>query len=116
MGEVAFESDDGTEAELWFKRSLTVCREAADKRGEANALRWLGKCDRLRGDTASARSRLSDALRAFRMFEMWDELLGCLDDFADLIQLEGAADVAVRLSAAAAKARERLRLARSAHG
>ncbi len=30
-------------------------------------------------------------LRAFRTFEMWDELLGCLDDFADLVQLEGVA-------------------------
>ena len=43
LGEVAFASGDHAEAELWFKRSLTVCREAADKRGEANALRWLGK-------------------------------------------------------------------------
>ncbi len=43
---------------------------------------------------------------------MWDELLGCLDDFADLVQLEGFADIAVRLSAAAAKARERLQLPR----
>ncbi len=112
LGEVEFEGGDRARAELWFKRSLTVCREAADKRGEANALRWLGKCDLQRGDIPSARSRLSDALRAFRTFEMWDELLGCLDDFADLVQLESLADIAVRLSAAAAKARERLQLPR----
>ena len=74
LGEVALETDDWTQAALWFKRSLTVCREAADKRGESNALRWLGKCDLKHGDTASARNRLSEALRAFRTFEMWDEL------------------------------------------
>ncbi len=112
-GEVDFEGGDKVQAELWFKRSLTVCREAADKRGEANALRWLGKCDLQRGDIASARGRLSDALSAFRTFEMWDELLGCLDDFADLVELEGSSDIAVRLTAATAKARERLQLPRT---
>jgi tetratricopeptide (TPR) repeat protein len=95
-GEIAFDCGDGAQAELWLKRSLTVCRE----------------CDLKGGDIMSARSRLSDALRAFRTFEMWEELLGCIEDFADLVYLEGTADIAVRLSAAAAKARERLQLPR----
>ncbi len=112
-GKVAFDNEDLEEADLWFKRSLTVCREAADKRGEANALRWLARCDLRHGDRRSARNRMSDALRAFRTFEMWQELLDCLDDFVDLVFVEGSLDVATRLSAAVTRARERLQLSRS---
>jgi hypothetical protein len=101
---------------LRFKRSLTVCREAADKRGEANALRWLARFDLQSGDLASARARLSDALRAFRAFEMRDELLGCLEDHAELAEAEGKREVAVGLAAAVAKSRERLSLTRSQRG
>ena len=112
-GEVAFELGELTEANLWFKRSLTLCREAADKRGEANALRWLAKCAIENGDLTSARARLVDASRAFKNFEMWEELLGCLEDFAELLHREGAAGLAIRISGAVARARERLSLARS---
>ena len=62
LGEVAFETGDPAQACLRFKRSLTVCREAGDKRGEANALRWLARVDLQMGDLASARLRLSDAV------------------------------------------------------
>ncbi len=113
LGETAFELGDWAQACLRFKRSLTVCREAGDKRGEANALWWLGRADIQGGDYASARSRLADALRAFRAFEMWEELLGCLEDHAALIQAEGDTDRAVRLSATADVARERMRLPRA---
>ena len=113
LGEVAFDVADYEQAVLWFKRSLTVCREAADKRGEANAVRWLGKTDLQAGDLASARARLDEAVREFRAFEMWEELLGGLDDLAELIHREGSADLAVRILAAAALARKRLRLVRS---
>lgn len=113
LGEVAFDVADWEQAVLWFKRSLTVCREAADKRGEANALRWLGKTDLQAGDIASARTRLDEAVREFRAFEMWEELLGGLDDLAALIEREGSADLAVRILASAAMARKRLRLVRS---
>jgi len=115
LGEVAFDNDDWTQAVLWIKRSLTICREAADKRGEASALYWLGKCDLRRGDITTARARLGDALRAFRSFEMWDELVGNLEDFAELASLEGTLEIAVRLSAATNKARARLRLVKSLH-
>ena len=66
-----------------------MCREAGDKRGEANALRWLARVDLQAGDLASARVRLADALRAFRAFEMREELLGCLEDHAELAEAEG---------------------------
>ncbi|MDQ2927680.1 MAG: tetratricopeptide repeat protein [Caldimonas sp.] len=116
LGQVAFEMAEHAEASLRFKRSLTVCREAGDKRGEANALRWLARVDLQTGDLASARLRLSDALRAFQAFEMREELLGCLEDHAELAQAEGKVAIAVGLAASTAKSRERLGLTRSFRG
>jgi tetratricopeptide (TPR) repeat protein len=113
LGEVAFEMADPAQASLRFKRSLTVCREAGDKRGEANALRWLARVDLQAGDLASARLRLADALRAFRAFEMREELLGCLEDHAELALAESKVEIAAGLAASAAKSRERLGLTRS---
>ena len=113
LGETAFESGDLAQASLRFKRSLTVCREAGDKRGEANALWWLGRADLQRVDIASARDRLGEALKAFRAFEMWEELLGCLEDHAILVRAEGRVELTASLAAAAALSRDRLRLLRS---
>ncbi|HWH84657.1 MAG TPA: tetratricopeptide repeat protein [Burkholderiaceae bacterium] len=113
LGEVAFEQGEQAQACLRFKRSLTVCREAADKRGEANALRWLGRVDLQRDDLATARGRLVEALRAFRAFEIWEEVLGCLEDHSVLALREGRAEVAVGLAASIHCSRERLKLARS---
>jgi tetratricopeptide (TPR) repeat protein len=110
LGEVALGSADFKKAELWFKRSLTVCREAADRRGEANALRSLARCDLFNGDLITARSRLIPALQAFKSSEMWEELFSCLEDFARLRRAEGEADAAVRLLASTAAARQRLAL------
>ncbi len=56
LGEVALETGDVAQACLRFKRSLTVCREAGDKRGEANALRWLARVD-LQAATSRRRGR-----------------------------------------------------------
>jgi predicted ATPase len=111
-GELAFDQNDLPQAVLWFKRSLTASREAADRRGEANALRWLGKCDLQAGDLTSSRDRLCEAMRRLRDLDMWEELLGCLEDAAELVQLEGHAERAVRIFAAATKARELLQLRR----
>jgi len=108
-GEVAFDAGEFVEAEQWFKRSFTVCREAADKRGEANATRWLGRCDVQRGDRAQARDRFASALRAYASFEMWEELLDCLEDVASLVADADPAR-AVRLLSAVRTARERLQL------
>jgi tetratricopeptide (TPR) repeat protein len=110
LGEVALETDDRGQACLRFKRSLTVCREAGDKRGEANALHWLARVDLQAGDAAAARPRLEEALRAFRAFEMRQELLACLEDHAALAQAEGRLEVAAGLLAAASQSRQRLAL------
>ena len=112
LGEIALAAADLEQGCLRFKRSLTVCREAGDKRGEANALRWLGKADLERADVASARRRLGEALRTFRAFEMWEELLGCLEDHAGVARAEGTLDLATRLLGTAAFSREKLGLVR----
>ncbi len=89
LGELACHLPDWDKANVWFKRALTLFREAADKRGEANALRWLGKCDLQAGDIVSARTRLEAAMRALHDLEMWDELLDCLEDAAELHHIGG---------------------------
>jgi len=116
LGEIAFEDDDIAQACLRIKRSLTVCREAGDKRGEANAVRWLGKVDLSQRALAPARTRLGEALAAFRAFEMWEELLGCLEDHALLAGAEGHPEAAVRLAAAVGASRDKLGLTRSGRG
>ena len=109
LGEVAFEAGDFAGAENSFKRSFTVCRELGDKRGEADAAQWLGKCDVQRGERGQARDRFAAALRAYASFEMWEELLGCLEDVAALLADTDPAR-AVRLLSAVRTARERLQL------
>ena len=112
LGQVAFESGSLAEAESRFAASLGVCRDAEDRNGEANALRWLGKVDIERSDLASARQRLSEALLAFEKFETRQELVDCLEDHASLALAEGFAEHATMLVAAAAQARLRLALSR----
>ena len=96
-----------------FERSQEICRESEDKRGRAAATWWLGKVDLHRGELESARVRLRSALDAFYRFEMNAELIGCLEDFGELLTTAGAVDKAAGLMGAAASLRERLSLPRS---
>ena len=112
LGEVEFDAGQLQAASEHFARSLMVCRDGADKRGEANALWRLGAADLARGDSAAARGRLGEALRAFHSTEMWKEILGCLEDFAALAQVMGRHEEAVRIAAAATLTRQRLGLVR----
>ena len=113
LGKCAFDAQDYAGAVQRLLSSLEVCTRAADKRGEANAHWWLGKVDLELGSLATARSHLGMALGQFRAFEMWDELLGCLEDHASLMHREGAAVLAVQVCAVAAKMRQRLNLTRA---
>ena len=79
------EAGDLAHARQWLTRSLTVCREAGDKRGDAIAQWWLGRVDLGAAHFESARARLDTALQAFRAWEMQEELLGCLEDQAALV-------------------------------
>ncbi len=112
LGQLAWLAGDAQAAQARFEASLAVCRSAEDKRGEADALRWLGKSDLDAGRLGEARQRLTDALRAFREFEMNEELIGGLEDHAALRHAEGAHEAAVELAAAASQSRSRLALPR----
>jgi tetratricopeptide (TPR) repeat protein len=95
------------------QRSRLVCQEAADKRGEASATWWLGRLNLEAGDALAARPWLQQALREFQAHDMRAQLLGCLDDMAQLLLLERAPATALKLAAAADQARQRLKLRRS---
>jgi tetratricopeptide (TPR) repeat protein len=113
LGEAAFDAGLPDKAAQHFKRSLIVCREGGDKRGEANALWHLGQIDLQGADVASARARLAESLQSFNAFGMRAELLGCLEDCAALARLEMRKDDAARLGGAIDIARERLNLKRA---
>lgn len=115
IGEVAFDLGELSEAQESFNRSLVICQAAADRGGEANATRWLGKCDLRHGRREMARARLDQALRSFVSFEMWEELLACLEDVAECVS-DGDASKATRLLSAVERARERLQLPRPEEG
>jgi predicted ATPase/class 3 adenylate cyclase len=111
-GQIAFLIGDADRAERHFARSLTVCSEAADTRGAAHALLWLGRAALRRAELAAAGRQLGEALTAFRDFDMREELLDCLADHAVLAQASGATELAARLAATATRLRDRLGLAR----
>ena len=113
LGETAFEVGDQPRAHVCFKRSLAVCEAAGDKRGQANATWWLGRLDLIGGNLDAARTRLQEALCAFRAFEMRIELLSCLEDHAVLACQAARPELAVQLAAATSAMRSRLGLARS---
>ena len=113
LGEVALETDDVDTARTTFARAMEIARNAGDKRGEATALWWLGKAALAAGSADDAKVRLGGALRAFQGFDMYAELLGCLDDHAALHQSSGSAAAAARLYAAAEASRKVLAVPRS---
>ena len=94
------------------QRSLKVCQEAADKRGEASATWWLGRIALRAGDAGSARTLLTRALRELRSLDMRAQMLGALDDVALLLALEGSPGAALELAVACDQARGRLMLHR----
>lgn len=113
LGEIALDANDPDAGRVRFLRSLEMCQNTGDKRGEAVALWWLGKADLVTGDYGAAGFRLGGALRAFQAFEMHEELLGCLEDYAALFQGIGDGHGAARLFAAAESSRARLVLPQS---
>jgi len=115
LGELALSAGNLPVAQARFARSLKVCRDAEDKRGEAITLWRLGRTDAAGGELDSAGKRLTEALRALQAFEMKSEVLDCLDDYVTLLQLAGQAENAVRTYSAADSARQALGLPRLPH-
>ncbi len=114
LGELALKANDLQTARARFTRSLKICQDAQDRRGEAITLWRLGKTDAACGDHDLARKRLSEALLALQAFEMNSEALDCLEDYARLLAAAGQVETGVRIYAAAAVVRDTLGLPRSA--
>lgn len=113
LGESAFETGDLTEAQRRFERSLAICRDVGDKRGEASTLWWLGKLSLAERDLLAARVRLDEAQQVLRAYEMRAELLGCMEDQAQLALVAGEPEAALVPAATAAVSRQRLGLVMS---
>ncbi|MGE5089529.1 MAG: adenylate/guanylate cyclase domain-containing protein, partial [Candidatus Levyibacteriota bacterium] len=113
LGELALEEGDIERARARLSSSLDICKDVGDKRGEVTALWWLGKADLAAGDVDAARVRLGGALRAFQAFDMFAELVGCLEDHAALSMRLDDAESATRLFAAADAPRRKVSLPRS---
>ena len=94
------------------RRSLKICTDAADKRGEMAATWWLGRLTLEEGDAEGARALLAKSLREFQSLDMRAQMLGCLDDTALLLALEGSPVAALELAVASDQARGRLLLNR----
>ena len=112
VGEIELDALDVPAAQARFEQSLSVSRAAGDKQGQAQALRWLARAALRNGNPAAAAEPLGQALRAFRNYEMRDELLACLEDHAQLAQCRGHLGLAVQLAACVEQLRLRLALAR----
>jgi non-specific serine/threonine protein kinase len=95
------------------KRSLLMCREAGDKRGEASATWRLGRIEAELRQPLAARPLLQQALREFQAHELRAQVLGCLDDIAILMMQGSSPATALTLATAADQTRQRLKLRRS---
>jgi tetratricopeptide (TPR) repeat protein len=89
LGLVALESADWPRATQCFTRSLKMCKDNGDTRGQARATWYLAKSTLHDGDFEASRTQLTTAIRVFRKFEMSEELIGCLEDFAHLDHARG---------------------------
>ena len=110
LGDLSLASGDVAGAERWYSRSLAVCRDAEDKRGEAVGAWCLARIDAARDDRGAARKRIAEALRAFKSFEMNAEAVEALADLAALLATSGEWPAAMRLQAAIASHRRALLL------
>ena len=114
LAQLALECGDIGQAEQGLERSLQTCQNAGDRRGMANAQWWQGKVDLRVARFDAARSRLSEALTAFKHFDMREQLLGCLEDHAALALGLARPQAAIGLAAATQQLRQNASLLRSA--
>jgi predicted ATPase/class 3 adenylate cyclase/tetratricopeptide (TPR) repeat protein len=115
LGELSLEVGDLPNAIRHVKRSLTICRDAGDKRGEVLATWWLGKVQLGEGDLAGARRSLTTAVSAFRAFDLREDVVIGLGDISVLASAEGQKPLALRLAAAVDALSEGLAVRRSPH-
>ena len=113
LGDVALEAGNFSTARMRFEAALEIAQTAGDRRGEATALWRLGRVDGLCNDVLVSRTRLNGALRAFQKFNMFAELLGCIEDYATIAERIDEARISTRIRAMAQRRRDVLGLPRS---
>ena len=91
-----------------YEESLAIAREMGSQRGIATALHGLATAARDGGDRTTARRRYAESVGIQRVLGDRRAIAECLDGLATLACLEGRADEAVRLSAAAQSMRTAL--------
>lgn len=116
LGLVALESADWQKATQCFNRSLKMCKDNGDTRGQARATWYLAKSTLHDGEFEMARTQLTTAIRVFRKFEMSEELIGCLEDFAQLDRARGQWLRSVRTLSIARQMRGRAAIVAPARG
>ncbi len=106
LGELALREGDYATARALLDRSLTIRRELGDKRGIAYSLATLGLLALRLGDWVAAQAFHAESVRVFR--ELGDKGGICteLKEFGILAALQGQAEQATWLLAAAEKGRE----------
>lgn len=110
LGECAYEFGRPQDAWRHLSRSLEVCRQAADRRGESHARWWLAKLDLDSGDPVQACAALGPLLQTFHDFAMHEELAGCLEDHVTILSRHGQSERAAQIAGAIKAYRERLSL------
>ncbi len=108
LGEIAQSDGDSSAAHAHLQRALQRSADAGDRNGEARAKGSLGRLVLEQGELDAARSALGSALRAYVAFEMRSEMIDGLEDHADLAEAMDQVELAVRLRAAAAVARQEI--------
>ena len=112
LGQLARERGEHKSAQRRIARSLAAAKEAGDRRVQANATWWQGKLDLDVGALSAARRGLTQAMADFRAFQMWGELIDCLEDAAILLRAAGSTQPATRLAGLAERLREQLAIPR----
>ena len=115
LGEIALEAGDFRAAQTRFARSLKVCRDAGRQAGRSARAVAPGTNRYGNGELDLSARRFSEALCALQAFEMNAEVLDCLEDVVELLQLLGEVENAVRMCAAVTAIREARALVRSPH-
>jgi hypothetical protein len=105
-GDLALDGEDLRTPNTRFTRALKICRDAQDKRSEAIALWRRGRVDAASGARDFGTCADGEALLAFKAFEMNSEAVDCLEDYAELLRLDGDVENAVQAYAAVAAIRE----------
>jgi hypothetical protein len=113
LGEIEMQAGQAAEAKRRLQQSLALCVAGGDRRGEAQAIRGLGRLDLQAGRLEAAQFRLHAALVTFDGFQMRGPWVGCLEDHAALAVALGDPTSGCALAAAAQRMRDSGHLARS---